>query len=268
MRVKKRTLVPVDENAIRLRLTGAGHLEEAIDPLAYYTPLIRSFEKIAVSKVFWFILDFVPWRVHEAGGDIEKLTPFKKEDFVGSDNTILNNATHPQDLEQVHAFTNAWVDYIDDKPDEFLQHVKMSLYFRMLNSKGEYYWIMVTYAESIRDAELRLLYGLVLVTDISHIKQEGKPMMNILDMNSNICQQFHCTEEGTLFTNNLDIPCFTKRERQVLLMLTKGYGSKQIADQFCVSVKTIDNHRQNMLHKTGSKSSSELVSLGIRMGVV
>ncbi|OBX25429.1 regulatory LuxR family protein [Gelidibacter algens] len=63
-------------------------------------------------------------------------------------------------------------------------------------------------------------------------------------------------------------PQLTSREKEILQLLAKGFGSKQIASLLNISIKTVDNHRQNMLHKTGSKTSSELVSTAIRLIMV
>ena len=236
--------------------------------MAHFLPIIHGFGTIAFSRYFWFVLDFTQWTVHEAGGDLESMVPFKKAEFVGCGHTVLNNATHPEDVNKVYAFSKAWVAYIKNKPSEYIKNLKMSLYFRMMNADGHFYWIMVQYPEGISAINGQLLYQLVLVTDISYLKQDGTAMMNVLDLNTNSCQQFYCTEASGLFQKHLAIPSFTKREKQILLLLTRGFSSKQIASQLFVSVKTIDNHRQNMLHKTGAKSSSELVVMGMRQGVV
>lgn len=146
--------------------------------------------------------------------------------------------------------------------------LKMSLFFRMINTIGEYYWIMVQYPDAIMDKNDKMVYGLVLVTDISLIKNQGEPMMNILNQKQHFCQQFYCLDTKTLTKTEFTPPSLTRREKEILQLLAKGHGSKQIASLLYLSTKTIDNHRQNMLHKTGSKSSSELVCMGIRLGII
>jgi two-component system, LuxR family, response regulator FixJ len=53
----------------------------------------------------------------------------------------------------------------------------------------------------------------------------------------------------------------TAREREVLELLAAGQRSKQIARNLSISVKTVEEHRANLLRKTGSASMLELVSL-------
>jgi len=131
-----------------------------------------------------------------------------------------------------------------------------------------YYWVMVQYPDGILDSDNQFAYGLVIVSDISHIKKEGKPMMSILDTYDDSCQQFFCLDGKNLTGPDYVLPKLTPREIEILHYLAIGYSSKQIASQLNVSIKTIDNHRQNMLHKTFSKSSAELVNYCISMGYV
>ncbi len=79
-----------------------------------------------------------------------------------------------------------------------MSDLKVTLFFRMINAEGKYYWIMVQYPEVILDKNDIIVYGLVLVTDISHIKSHGEPMMNILNQKEHFCQQFYCLNENTL----------------------------------------------------------------------
>lgn len=51
----------------------------------------------------------------------------------------------------------------------------------------------------------------------------------------------------------------TKREVEVLKWICEGLSSKQIADKMNISIYTINNHRQNMLEKTASKNTAELL---------
>jgi DNA-binding CsgD family transcriptional regulator len=64
------------------------------------------------------------------------------------------------------------------------------------------------------------------------------------------------------------LPKLTNREIEVLHYLATGSSSKQIAAALNIAIKTIDNHRQNMLHKMASKSTGELVGYAIRAGFI
>lgn len=57
------------------------------------------------------------------------------------------------------------------------------------------------------------------------------------------------------------------REREVLSLIVKEFTSGEIADKLSISKKTVDNHRQHLLEKTGCKSTVGLVKFAIKLGV-
>ena len=58
----------------------------------------------------------------------------------------------------------------------------------------------------------------------------------------------------------------TKREREVLALICDGCPSKEIAEKLGVSLKTIEYHRSNLLHKTKAGTTAHLVQLATRYG--
>ncbi len=59
----------------------------------------------------------------------------------------------------------------------------------------------------------------------------------------------------------------TAREREVLQLLAEGKTTKQIADRLCLSVKTIETHRRQIMDKLGIHSIAELTKYAIREGL-
>ncbi len=58
------------------------------------------------------------------------------------------------------------------------------------------------------------------------------------------------------------------REYDVLKLLVQGESSKTMAKVLNISTKTIELHRANILHKTKSKSSTELVQLAVLSNIL
>lgn len=57
------------------------------------------------------------------------------------------------------------------------------------------------------------------------------------------------------------------RETEVLGLIANGYTNTEIADQLCLSVRTIESHRAHIYRKTGRTTRSELVTLARELGV-
>ncbi|RQO32599.1 DNA-binding response regulator [Taibaiella sp. KBW10] len=59
----------------------------------------------------------------------------------------------------------------------------------------------------------------------------------------------------------------TEREKEVLGLIVKEYTSDEIAQKLFISKKTVDNHRQHLLGKTGCKSTVGLVKFAVKLGI-
>lgn len=57
------------------------------------------------------------------------------------------------------------------------------------------------------------------------------------------------------------------REREVLQLVSEGRTTRQIAEELSISVKTVETHRHNLMHKTGLYSIADLTKFAIRTGL-
>lgn len=60
----------------------------------------------------------------------------------------------------------------------------------------------------------------------------------------------------------------TPREVEVLTLIAEGHTSREIADELVISAKTVDRHRENIMHKLDIHSRVELVKYAIRRGLI
>lgn len=59
----------------------------------------------------------------------------------------------------------------------------------------------------------------------------------------------------------------SSREKEVLSLIVKELTSEEIADKLFISKRTVDNHRQHLLEKTGCKTTIGLVKFAIKLGL-
>ena len=264
---KKPVLTPVKREDFRENFGGKANIEN-IQPEEYFKSTINHFKRLAAGPYFWFIADAANGTTRAAGGMVEKILPIKTADLVSNSAEILFRNSHPEDITCLFAFTNHWITFYMSLSPERRAHVRPTIYIRMLNPQQVYKWVMIQYAENILDAAGEIAFGLTLVTDISHIRKEGVAMMSVLDAHDDSCQLFFCSEGNAVPDTNTVLPKISPREIEILRFLAIGQSSKQIATELNISVKTVDNHRQNLLRKTNNKNTGELVAYGINMGFI
>lgn len=59
----------------------------------------------------------------------------------------------------------------------------------------------------------------------------------------------------------------SNREREILLLISKGKASKQIADALEISINTVNNHRQNILRKLHCQNTVEAIVVAEKLGI-
>jgi DNA-binding NarL/FixJ family response regulator len=60
----------------------------------------------------------------------------------------------------------------------------------------------------------------------------------------------------------------TPREREIVQLVAEGKSNKEVAASLNISIKTVEVHRSNLMHKLNLTSVSELVRYAIRNNIV
>jgi two-component system response regulator NreC len=60
----------------------------------------------------------------------------------------------------------------------------------------------------------------------------------------------------------------TQREREILKLIAEGYKNKDIAEDLCISVKTVEKHRANLMEKLDLHNVQALTAFAIERGLV
>ncbi len=60
----------------------------------------------------------------------------------------------------------------------------------------------------------------------------------------------------------------TRREVEVVQLLSEGKSNKQIAMELGISIRTVESHRTHIMHKMGFQNFSELVRFALRNNLI
>lgn len=60
----------------------------------------------------------------------------------------------------------------------------------------------------------------------------------------------------------------TTREREVLKLVAEGHKNRNIAEHLCISRKTVEKHRSNLMHKLNLHNAAALTAYAIERGLV
>ena len=127
-----------------------------------------------------------------------------------------------------------------------------------------------------------LLIGLLapLEQPANVVQLEYKKLVGILedekvDISGNLASRLHeafeqageqARKEATATAVATNI--FSKREQEVLNLSCKGLPIKIIADQLCISDRTVEKHRASLMEKTGAKNIVEVIIYALKNDLV
>jgi DNA-binding NarL/FixJ family response regulator len=60
----------------------------------------------------------------------------------------------------------------------------------------------------------------------------------------------------------------SEREMEILILICQGYSNQEIGDKLFISKRTVDKHRANILEKSDSKNTAQLVVYAIKNKLV
>jgi DNA-binding CsgD family transcriptional regulator len=228
----------------------------------FFKPFVDTIPKLALGEYYWQIFNNaqpVP-RVLLVGGDVEKLTPTTANGLMNLNFKDFFSFFHPDDLQQSLTYVAKIFEMLFELEAEKRVNYNFTIYTRIRNGAGEYQWNSLQYPALYFDENDKYLFGLALYTNVNHLmKPDAEPMLTILDSSQRTQQTFTCYKPSNQIGTVKDYPKISKREREVIALLSQGKASKQISDILGISKNTVDNHRQRLLKKFGVTSSAELV---------
>ena len=208
---------------------------------------------------FYFIINHHTVKMDFVSDEILDLLGYDPSEF---DLALLNSIIHPADRSWFLGIGNRTIEFFSTLPIEKLMKYKVRYDIRLRKKDGEYARMLYQGILMEHDQRGRFLRTLSMLTDISYLKQEGKPVLSFIGMNGEV--SYWDAASKNLFIESEDE--LTKRERQVLTLLIEGRLSKEIAQVLKISKQTVDTHRKNMLRKKKLVNTGELVGKAIRYG--
>ena len=113
------------------------------------------------------------------------------------------------------------------------------------------------------DDEYRIGKSLNIHTNIDHITKTNNHTLSLIGLNN----EPSYTNIGVILDSN-EITTFSKREIEIIKLISEGFTTKKIAYALDISENTVKTHRKNINQKSGSKNSVELVNKCMLQGLL
>lgn len=233
-------------------------------PLEYYQSTIDRIPFFAIGKFMWSIAQ--RFSVLKIGGMVDEFLDKDAQACTNIDKYF--ELMHPDDFPYAMTYLKLVHDFLLPIPLHEKRNFHPNIYFRFQKPGcGKYSIILLQFIDWLCNQDGDVESILHLWSDISHIgPADFKPMLTILDTKNEILyfSKADMDEQNKLCA--AQVVHFSHREKEILHLLAKGFGSKQIAAQLNIAKNTVENHRQHILKKTSCKSSAEVVAYAAKYG--
>jgi len=221
-----------------------------------YKRLLNIFQ---VGDYYYYIFNLQELKFDLMSKEIKTVLGYNPEDV---DLPGLLSKIHPEDHPWFLNFENKVIEFFGKLAVHQIPNYKVRYDYRIKKSDGTYIRILQQVVTIDYDESGRLLRTFGVHTDISHLKTEGRPLLSFIGLNGE--PSYINVTADNLFKK----PAFalTPRERDILIRLADGKGSKEIASELCISKDTVNTHRKNILAKTEASNTPELIMRATREG--
>ncbi len=215
---------------------------------------------ICLNNQYYHIIQFPQFQLYFVSENIKNILGFKPEELTLKK---LYSLIHPEDYPVVLLATKKMCEFVIQKIDKLEPFKSItSMDFRIKHKEGHYIRLLNQNCLYKKNESNKSFQTLSLNTDITHIKESLKIEFNYTNIGDTTDFSFPDTELKQFSS------LFTKREKEILSLLTLGKSSSEIGDILNISKHTVDTHRRKMLSKSHLCNTAELIAYSISNNLI
>lgn len=162
---------------------------------------------------------------------------------------------HPDDMSEKIAWELQLNSFVNQLPSEERTNYYLQHNLRIKDNDGGYATLRHRIFYLDYDNEGNVLLTLCLY--------------NIVNENKCVAGIYNSMEDKRIKDSRVNTRgILSERECEVLDAIADGAASKQIADMLCISVNTVNNHRQNIIRKLHCQNTAEAIGVARRLGLI
>lgn len=221
-------------------------------------------EMFAIGEFYYYVLNLTNSTISHHHENVLKLHGLTE--YPQNLKEIID-LTHPDDIEFVMKAEQKVVEKIMEIGKEHQLYLKSSYCFRMKTASGDYELFHHQAVLTLEDEDQNLIQSVNIHTNINHITKENPHTVLLSGIGPRT--DFHQIKiENLSSKKNFNEINLTKRETEILSFIAKGYSGSEISKMLILSEHTVRTHRKNILSKTNSRNSKELLRKAFEWGLI
>lgn len=230
------------------------------------SPCQISFDELTNSIIssgpfYFYIIDFFDISLSHISPAITEVHGFDPETVCFND---ILGAIHPDDIDFVTKAEALTLDFFYKKIGyEKMLSYKVSYCFRFRLKSGKYALFNHQSLMLTLDEDGGLGKSLNIHTRIDHLSNSNTHNISLIGLNGEP-SFMNLNPDG----ENQDLREFSKREIDIIKLISNGLNNNQIAEKLFISPFTVKKHRKNILTKSDSKNTTQLIKNCILRGII
>lgn len=214
-----------------------------------------------IGDYYYYVFDLGTVQFEFVSSNMSGILGYTAEEFTVE---FFMQQIHPDDLPYFISFEIKAAEFFNTLAPENYFKYKVRYDYRVRKSDGEYIRILQQVVTLLSTVDGGINKTLGIHTDINHIKPEGTPMLSFIGLEGEPSYINVAVEQILLPTKEI----LTNREKEIIRLVIQGNNSAEIAEMLFLSKHTVLNHRKNILAKTDTSTTAELIFKAIKAGWV
>ncbi|SDB66280.1 regulatory protein, luxR family [Flavobacteriaceae bacterium MAR_2010_188] len=220
----------------------------------------------AAGSFYYFIFNLVTMEFDYVSEGTRPLLGIEPGDYTFMK---LLKRMHPEDQELMILKESTFLNQmLNITPREDITKYKTVYLMRLKSKDGAYktYLQQVTALIISEDGKIQQTMG--VHTDVHYLKIPFDHRISFIPTDSKLqSYYFESLNNEYVLSSGLSDK-FTKREQEIIKLLGQGKRADEIADILYISKVTVNTHKKNILRKSNSKNSTELMVKCLRDGFI
>jgi DNA-binding CsgD family transcriptional regulator len=216
---------------------------------------------ISLGPFYFYVVDFFDMSLSNVSPSIKDIHGFDPETVTFDD---IIAAIHPEDMDFVAKAEETNLKFIYQVlGKENITNYKSSYSFRSKMKDGSY--SMLNHQAIVLTTDEHGGFGksLNIHTVIDHLTKKNNHTISLIGLKDNPSYM-----DINISFNSNEFTSFSKREIEIIKLISAGCTSTQIAENLIISENTVKTHRKNINKKSDCKNTSELINKCITQGLI
>lgn len=237
----------------RQREKYSSDFNERIHELCQHCAMHETMDSIAGASSFFFMLDLIKMKFVYVSKGVKTIIGYPAEEVLKAEFPFYYNTCHPKDAKILVKLHKQLFSFFSSVPVHERTKLKFCYNLRLRRKDGTYmHLLQQTLFLKVSDRGFPLV-DFSTFTDITSFKRDHHLTLVIQKLNGTGQYEEVYKEEFS----NYDF-AFTRRQLEIMTLISTGMTTKEIAAYLCLSMDTVKNHRKNILKMTGSKNVVEV----------